>query len=184
MTLDTFHPEFPLILRFHKCEFCEKWEFTNVNFVENEISEMWILRKFRFQKGEFCKNLDFNVTFRIKCGFLPQCVDLARWRNYWCSVCLYCRSKNTVHWSFAIFVSVSALMMLPIWNLWPKLHCQWILLWAKVKPSFTPRRTTSTWFEPCPAKKWSKRIAFWTLTIPTLSSGEEKHSCHKCWYDP
>ena len=30
-------------LRFQKCEFCEKWDFRNVNFVEIEISEMWIL---------------------------------------------------------------------------------------------------------------------------------------------
>ena len=28
----------------------------------------------RFQKGEFCKNWDFQcVNFWIKCGFLPQC---------------------------------------------------------------------------------------------------------------
>ena len=29
-------------LMFEKCEFCEKWDFENVNFVENEIFEMWI----------------------------------------------------------------------------------------------------------------------------------------------
>ena len=29
-------------LGFQKCEFCEKWEFTNVNFVKIEILEMWI----------------------------------------------------------------------------------------------------------------------------------------------
>ena len=28
----------------------------------------------RFQKGEFCKNWDFQcVNFWMKCGFLPQC---------------------------------------------------------------------------------------------------------------
>ena len=26
-----------------KCEFCEKWDFQNVNFVKNEILKMWIL---------------------------------------------------------------------------------------------------------------------------------------------
>ena len=34
---------------------------------------MWILWKMRFQKGEFCKNWDFQyVNFWIKYGFLPQ----------------------------------------------------------------------------------------------------------------
>ena len=50
-------------LRFQKCEFCEKWDFKNVNFVKNEISERWILYKLDFQ----C------VNFWIKCGFSPQC---------------------------------------------------------------------------------------------------------------
>ena len=40
-------------MRFQKCEFCEKWDFRNVNLVKIEISEMWILWKLRFQKGEF-----------------------------------------------------------------------------------------------------------------------------------
>ena len=35
----TFYPEIPLILMFQKCEFCEKYDFRNVNFVKNEILE-------------------------------------------------------------------------------------------------------------------------------------------------
>ena len=38
---------------FEKCEFCEKWDFKNVNSVKNEILKMWI----------------FVLIF----GFLPQC---------------------------------------------------------------------------------------------------------------
>ena len=34
---------------------------------------MWILWKMRFQRGEFCKNWDYQyVNFWIKCEFLPQ----------------------------------------------------------------------------------------------------------------
>ena len=38
-----FYPEITKNLMFEKCEFCEKWDFENVNFVKNEISERWIL---------------------------------------------------------------------------------------------------------------------------------------------
>ena len=50
-----------LKMRFQKGEFCKKWDFRNVNFVKNEILEMWILQKLRFQKGEFCKKLGFSI---------------------------------------------------------------------------------------------------------------------------
>ena len=40
----------------------EKCEFS-----ENEILEMWILWKMRFQKGEFCKNWDFYDIPKIAC---------------------------------------------------------------------------------------------------------------------
>ena len=50
-----------------KCEFCEKWDFENVNlvkneilkilnFVKNEILKMWILWKMRRSKCEFSDN--------------------------------------------------------------------------------------------------------------------------------
>ena len=61
-------------MRFWKCEFCEKWDFENVNFVENEILKMWILRKIRLWNCEFCEKWDFqNVNFSINWGFLPHC---------------------------------------------------------------------------------------------------------------
>ena len=51
-------------LRFQNGEFCENWDFRNVNFEKNEISERWIMWKMRFQKSEFCENWDFrNVNF-------------------------------------------------------------------------------------------------------------------------
>ena len=53
-------------MRFQKCEFCEKWHFTIVNFVKNEVSKMWILWKMRFQKGEFCENWDFRKVNFVK----------------------------------------------------------------------------------------------------------------------
>ena len=36
----TFYPEIPLILIFQKCEFCEKWDFKNMNFVKIETFKM------------------------------------------------------------------------------------------------------------------------------------------------
>jgi len=79
------YPKITKNLMFEKCEFCVKWDFENVNFVEkmriwncefcekwdseivifvkNEISKMWILWKVRFQ----------IVNFWINWGFSPQC---------------------------------------------------------------------------------------------------------------
>ena len=33
----TFYPEVTKNFMFEKCEFCEKWDFENVNFVKSEI---------------------------------------------------------------------------------------------------------------------------------------------------
>ena len=49
---------------FEKCEFCEKWEFKNVNFVNNETLKLWILWKMRFWKCEF---LDKLRIFALVC---------------------------------------------------------------------------------------------------------------------
>ena len=43
-----------------KCEFCEKWDFENVNFVKIEILKMWILWKLRFWKCEFCEKVGLS----------------------------------------------------------------------------------------------------------------------------
>ena len=54
-----------------------KPHFLSRNSLDFDISKMWILWKMRFQKGEFCKNWDFQYgNFWIKCGFLPQRVIL------------------------------------------------------------------------------------------------------------
>ena len=67
-------------MRFQNCEFCEKWDFRNVNFVKNEISEMWILWneiseiwilwKLIFQKCEFFEKWDFRIVYFVK---IAQC---------------------------------------------------------------------------------------------------------------
>ena len=51
-------------LMLEKCEFSEKWDFENVNFVQNEALKMWILWKLRLWKCEFLGEL------RI---FAPMC---------------------------------------------------------------------------------------------------------------
>ena len=66
-------------MRFWKCEFCEKWDFGNVNFVENKVLKMWILWKMWFSKCEFREKWDFqNVIFWINWGFLPQCAQWSK----------------------------------------------------------------------------------------------------------
>ena len=42
-----------------KCEFCEKWDFENVNFVKSEIFTMWTLWKVRFSQCDFLKKWGF-----------------------------------------------------------------------------------------------------------------------------
>ena len=42
-----------------KCEFCEKWHFENVNFVKNETLKMWISSKLRFSKCDFLHRLRY-----------------------------------------------------------------------------------------------------------------------------
>ena len=44
-------------MRFWKCEFCQNWDFQNVNVVKIEILKMWILSKLRFSKCEFLYKL-------------------------------------------------------------------------------------------------------------------------------
>ena len=55
-----FYPKIPKNLILEKCEFCEKWDFENVNFVKNQIFKMWILSKWNISKCDF-----FNVIFWI-----------------------------------------------------------------------------------------------------------------------
>ena len=51
-------------LMFQKCEFCEKWDFENVNFDKNVILKLWIKWKMRLGNCEFYEKSDFeNVNF-------------------------------------------------------------------------------------------------------------------------
>ena len=70
-----------------KCEFCEKWGFENMNFVKNEISEMWILSKrgienVNFVKNEILKMWILSKMIFSKCEFLDTLRIFAPvWRN-------------------------------------------------------------------------------------------------------
>ena len=46
--------------RLWNCEFCEQWDFQNVNFLKNVTLKMWILSILRFWKCEFCEKWDFE----------------------------------------------------------------------------------------------------------------------------
>ena len=76
----TFFPKNSLEFEFVKCEFCENWDFENVNFAKNEILwkkkivcnlKMSILWTLRFSKCDFWKI----------CGFLPRCALSQRERS-------------------------------------------------------------------------------------------------------
>ena len=70
---ETFYPEMIKNFMFEKCEFCDKWDFGNVNFATNEILKLWISWKVKFWKLEFCEKCDFeNMNIIDKYGFLPD----------------------------------------------------------------------------------------------------------------
>ena len=82
-------------MRFSKCEFWQKWDFENVNFVKNEILETWILSKMGFSKCESRQKLDFRkanfvkivifqsvIFFLIQFGFLSQCEGEPKEHNW------------------------------------------------------------------------------------------------------
>ena len=48
----TFYPKIPWNFMLEKCEFCEKWDFENANFVKNEILKLWISGKMRLSKSD------------------------------------------------------------------------------------------------------------------------------------
>ena len=51
----TFYPKITKNLMLKKCEFCEKWDIENVNFVKNQTLKLWFLWKLIFRKCEFCE---------------------------------------------------------------------------------------------------------------------------------
>ena len=101
-------------MRLWNCEFCGKWNFENVNFVENKILKMWIfgknetlklwiLWKVRFSKCEFLDKL------RI---FAPLCLPLNKtgfsswmflvWQTWLCQGWF----SHSVTWEFVVACSV------------------------------------------------------------------------------
>ena len=60
-------------MRFRKCEFCKIWDFTNVNFVKSEISEMWISHlKSHFSQNSHFKCLIFHKNHILKVSFFTK----------------------------------------------------------------------------------------------------------------
>ena len=70
---------------FVNCAFWGKTGCISMNFVKIEIFKMWILRKMRFQKCEFCRNWDFqNVNF-VKMR-LQKCQFCDKWGISKCDI--------------------------------------------------------------------------------------------------
>ena len=61
-----FFPEITKYSMFEKCEFREKGDFKNVNFVKTETLKMWTLSKMRLWKYEFCEKWDFEIANFVK----------------------------------------------------------------------------------------------------------------------
>ena len=66
----TFYPDIPYNLILEKCEFCEKWDFENVNFVKIVIVKMWIFGWFT----DFCPSVyeTFWLDFQTIQNGLPK----------------------------------------------------------------------------------------------------------------
>ena len=71
-------------MRLWKCEFCEKWDFENMNFVKNETLKMWILWKMRLWKLWILSKMRFS-----KCEFLEKLLIFA-------SVCFKQKRPNSL----------------------------------------------------------------------------------------
>ena len=66
-------------LIFWKCDFCEKWDFENVNFFLKKMSfyKMWICKKNVSVKCDFCEkwvfeNVNFVKNVSVKCDFCEK----------------------------------------------------------------------------------------------------------------
>ena len=79
--------------RFYKCEFCEKWDFKNVNFgkkwgfdnvnfVKKETLKLWIWSKMTYWKCEFCEKRDFEIVNLLKNEVLKMW-NLAKLKRFW-----------------------------------------------------------------------------------------------------
>ena len=98
-----FNVDFTDIFRPVQISILHAWKFLDIThwgkkklFIQEfDVWKMWILWKMRFQKGEFCKNWDFQcVNFWIKNGFLPQRVN-ATFQNNHTGSKIHILSKNS-----------------------------------------------------------------------------------------
>ena len=84
-------------MRFSNCEFCQKCDFQNVNFVKNVIFKMWILTKMRLWKCEFCQKWDFEIVNFVKSVTLKLWIfwKMSLWN---CEFCQKCDFQNVNLW--------------------------------------------------------------------------------------
>ena len=110
-------------------EFCLKWYFQNVNFVENETLRMRFLSKMRLWKCEFCQKWDFgNVNF-VKCEIFKMWTlsKMGFWKygfyaNWYFQNAIFWRNMDffettVLHFS-KIWWSYSARIIVSVSNLW------------------------------------------------------------------
>ena len=66
-------------MRFWKCEFCQKWDFVNVNSVTNEIFKMWIFGLI----ADFCPSVDCRGCLTRLNEVVPHAEkwNEAEWKN-------------------------------------------------------------------------------------------------------
>ena len=69
-------------MRLWNCEFCEKWDVENVNFVKNEIFKLWILSKMKLFHWGNCHSIEKSSAHLMlmcpknKCG---ECEFCQKW---------------------------------------------------------------------------------------------------------
>ena len=87
-------------IRLWKCEFCQSWDFKNVNFVKYEIFKMWILSKMRLWKWDF-QSVNFCPSVRLpkKSHFCAKMRFLSNFQTSWIWQFTITRVKIILLWS-------------------------------------------------------------------------------------
>ena len=138
-------------MSFLECEFCEKWDFENVNFANNEFLKMWILRimwKMIFWKCEFCEKWDFeNVNF-AKNGISKERIRLkVEIFKMW----IFLHNVDFCHCVLCLFLSFSWRLFLNVYFEGFNLKFQWH--W----PSLRLKRWWWRWCSPYGPPPWHRR---------------------------
>ena len=173
----TFYPEIPLILIFQKCEFCEKWDFKNMNFVKIETFKMNHVKMEIFG----VKNMELpsdGLIVIFKALFLwsnlsnPLNLRCCKWTE---KEVLTCRDmSDRIHKNLFRFIShISSSIVIKYCKIsrlsFNSVKCPWILVYSRLTTSLgsitaSCRRKDSSRDFSC-----ILRVLWSLVTVPNIS---------------